>query len=858
VSGTISGSQPHPVSQQDEPAAVDLFHAPREHREPYDEPTEGGQPRPHWAPLMHALNEIGTAELARRWARAERRIRENGITYNVYGDPQGTDRPWKIDMIPFIIPPDQWAEIELGLTQRAALLSEILQDIYCDQQLIKSGLLPSELLLANPAFLRPMVGAPIPAASYLHMLAVDLARSPDGQWWVLADRTQAPSGAGYALENRIIVADVLPDLFHSSQVQLLAQFFRAQRESLQALSPVPDPRIVLLTPGPLNETYFEHSYIARYLGFTLVEGMDLTVRDRTVFLKTITGMQKVDVILRRVDDSFCDPLELRGDSLLGVPGLVDAVLAGNVRLANALGSGVIESASIMPFLPGLCQALRGEKLLLPSVATWWCGQPSARKWVLNHLDSVVVKPAFPSRRMEPVFPANLDDYARAALTARIEAEPHAFVAQEQIALSRVPVWEAEPVDSGSPESPSLESRPLVLRTYVLNTGSGWSVMPGGLVRVAGEDGQVVSMQRGGHSKDAWVLSNEPVDRFSLLRPRNVPIELRHDTPPLPSSTALNFFWLGRYIERSEGATRVLRTAVTRFPHAGWNELQCLVRLYSSLELSGSKLPKEKNARTLPTRFQQELLSVLSDPARVDGLAFSIERAFKAGNRVRERLSLDMVHLLSKLRACLPEGSQTLDDFPLILSNCMELLASFSGLERENIHRGPGWLFLSIGRRLERGLSLCRQLRQMTQPFREPDWPLLEQMLEAADCSMTYRARYYTTLQPLPVLDLLLKARANPRSLDFQLAELVGLYQSLPRHVPRDLETMREALIGLRSFDLGKLHYPLPNAAKQAHGAGFKVLRGFLDGQERVLLSWSRNLTARYFSHVSVLPIKIGE
>jgi uncharacterized alpha-E superfamily protein len=383
-------------------------------------------------------------------------------------------------------------------------------------------------------------------------------------------------------------------------------------------------------------------------------------------------------------------------------------------------------------------------------------------------------------------------------------------------------------------------------------------MPGGLVRVAGEDGQVVSMQRGGHSKDAWVLSNEPVDRFSLLRPRNVPVELRHDTPPLPSSTALNFFWLGRYVERSEVATRVLRTVVTRFPHAGWNELQCLIRLHNGLGLSQSKLPKDKNARTLPLRFQQELISALSDFERVDGLAFSLEHSFQAGNRIRERLSLDMVHLLNQLRTCLPEEPLTLDDYPPVLSNCMQLLASFAGLERENIHRGPGWHFLSIGRRLERALALCRQLRQMAQPFREADWPLLEHMLEAADCSMTYRSRYYTTLQPLPVLDLLLKARVNPRSLDFQLAKLVELYQKLPRHVRADLETMRESLISLRSFDLGKLHYPLPSAEDQSQGAGFKLLRSFLDDLEKVLLSWSQNLTARYFSHVSVLPIKIGE
>ena len=833
----------------DVPMTVELYHSPLEHREPYDESAEAGLPRAHWAPLLGALDQIGAEELARRWARAERRIRENGVTYNVYGDPRGTDRPWKIDMVPLVIPPEQWAEIETGIQQRARLLSAILEDIYGEQTLLKQGALPAELFYANPAFLRPLVGAPTPAASYLHLLAVDLARSPDGGWWVLADRTQAPSGAGYALENRLIISDVLPELFHGSQVRLLAQFFRAQREALQALSQVPDPRIVLLTPGPLNETYFEHSYIARYLGFTLVEGMDLTVRDRTVFLKTITGLQKVDVILRRVDDSFCDPLELRGDSLLGVPGLVDAVLAGNVRLANALGSGVIESASIMPFLPGLCQQIFGEQLKLPSVATWWCGQSYAMDWVLANLDSVVIKPAFTARRMEPVFAANLDDAGRAELTARLEAEPHMYVAQEQVALSRAPVWDR---GLGAP-------RPLVMRAYALNTGNGWMVMPGGLVRVAGEDGQVVSMQRGGHSKDAWVLSDEPVDRFSLLRPRNAPVELRHDSPPLPSSAALNLFWLGRYVERAEGTTRVLRTTVTRLPHAGGSEMQCLARLHGSLDLAGSKLPRDPNALTLPRRFRQELLSALNEADRVGSLAFCLERAYQAGNRVRERLSLDMVHLLNKLRTCLPAEPADLEDYPAVLSNCMELMASFSGLERENIHRGPGWLFLSIGRRHERALVLCRQLALMARPLRQADWPLLEQILEVADCSMTYRSRYYTSLQPLPVLDLLMMARANPRALDFQLVKLAELYQKLPKHVPADLETLRRAIVRLRSFDLEKLRYPLPNAeGPRARGAGFQQLAAFFEEMESVLLEWSQSLTGRYFNHVRVLATSIGD
>ena len=327
----------------------------------YDESSDDGvTPRAHWAHLMESLREIGPDELGRRWSRAERRIRENGITYNIYGDPLGANRPWRIDIIPLLIPAEEWRSIEAGITQRAQLLSLLLEDLYGAQALLAKDHFPAALLYANPAFLRPLVGVRVPTHTYLHMLAVDLARSPDGQWWVLVRPDAGAIGSGYALENRTIVSDVLPDLFRTSNVLRLAPFFRAQREALTGLDRRDNPRIVLLTPGPHNETYFEHSYLARYLGFTLVEGADLTVRDRRVFLKTIDGLEQVDVILRRVDDSFCDPLELRGDSLLGVPGLVDAIVAGNVRVANALGSGVIETAAIMPFLPGLCRHLLGE------------------------------------------------------------------------------------------------------------------------------------------------------------------------------------------------------------------------------------------------------------------------------------------------------------------------------------------------------------------------------------------------------------------------------------------------------------------------------------------------------------------
>jgi uncharacterized circularly permuted ATP-grasp superfamily protein/uncharacterized alpha-E superfamily protein len=829
---------------------VDLYQSRLPYGDAYDElSADGVTPRPHWAHLIESLREIGPEELERRWGRAERRIRENGITYNIYGDPLGANRPWKIDAVPFLISADEWRLIETGIIQRARLLSLLLEDLYGSQSLLANGHFPAALLYANPAFLRPMVGVRVPTHSYLHMLAVDLARSPDGRWWVLADRTQAPSGSGYALENRTIVSDVLPDLFRNSNVLRLAPFFRAQREALASLAHCNNPRIVLLTPGPHNETYFEHSYIARYLGFTLVEGADLTVRDRCVYLKTVEGLEQVDVIFRRVDDSFCDPLELRSDSLLGVPGLVDAVVAGSVTVANSLGSGLIETAAIMPFLPGLSRYLTGENLKLPSVATWWCGQSYALDWVLDHLDSVVVKPAFPSLGMEPVFGAELQTGEMGKLAGKLRAQPHEYVAQERIALSCAPVW----------ENGNLHSRSVVLRAYVLNTGNGWMAIPGGLARVAEAEGSVVSMQRGGHSKDVWVLWDSPVDTFSMLHPRNEPVALRRESPGVPSGVADNVYWLGRYVERAESITRIVRSMISRVRRASEAELTCMIRLHGCLESRQSRLPKAKKRRATPLELEKELVSAITDVKRTDSLASTLLEVSRVGSSVRGRLSTDMMFLLGQLRDSIQVGPGTpFLEYPAMLTGCLELLSAFSGMERENINRGLGWLFLSIGRRLERAIYLTRQIREITAPLGERDWPLLECLLEVADSTMTYRARYYTTLQPLAVLDVLMADEGNPRSLDFQLSHLVDLYQKLPRHVPDDLQAMRDALALLRGFDLRTLSYKLPGAVTVTNDADdLSRLERFLRALEVLLPSWSNNLSGRYFSHARTLPISIG-
>jgi uncharacterized circularly permuted ATP-grasp superfamily protein/uncharacterized alpha-E superfamily protein len=812
----------------------------------YDEvSTDGVNPRPHWRALIESLQELGSDEFSNRWQRAQQRIRENGVTYNIYSDPRGASRPWTIDLIPFVISQAEWATIEAGIIQRAQLLELLLNDLYGEQKLLREGRLPAALLFANPAFLRPLARLGLAKQKYLHLVAADLARSPDGQWWVLSDRTQAPSGAGYALENRTIVSDVLPELFRTSPVRGLTPFFEALREASTRLAECENPRIALLTPGPLNETYFEHSYLARELGFPLVEGADLAVRDRRVHLKTVEGLQPLDVIFRRVDGSFCDPLELRGDSFLGVPGLVEAVAAGNVRVANALGSGVIETAAIMPFLSGLARHLLGEPLKLPSVATWWCGQDYALDQVLERLDRLVVKPAFPFRGMEPVFGGQLAVREKQKLVEQLRARPYEYVAQEEVALSTAPVWERG----------HIYPRSLVLRTYVINAGDKWIAMPGGLVRVAGSEGPVVSMQKGGHSKDAWVLGDDSINLFTMPRSRNAPIELRRASPDLPSRVADNLFWLGRYAERAENIARLLRTLARHVMRANESELRCLLRVHACLESQHSRLPKDRLATA--TELEHDLISLMSDPKRPGSLIATLHDIHRIGGTVRERLSSDMTRLIAELNGSVHTDPYMLaSEYSAVLNGCLELLSAFSGLERENITRGSGWLFLTLGRRLERAIGSARQLREVTGYFGESDWPLLNYLLEAADSSITYRSRYYTTLLPVPVLDVLMMDPTNPRSLDFQLSHLADLYGKLPRHDPNDLRTMMSAVTLMRNFSLPSLNCSANGASNGSDE--WDRLRRMLQDLLEFLPSWSNNVSNTYFSHARTLPISIGE
>ncbi|MGE0875900.1 MAG: circularly permuted type 2 ATP-grasp protein [Burkholderiales bacterium] len=725
-------------------------------------------PRAHWQRMFAQLSATKPESMQELAQWVQRQVRENGVTYNVYADAEGADRPWELDLLPLILAQDEWADIEAAIAQRATLLNRVLLDVYGAQRLLQEGLLPPALVFGHAGYLHPCHGIRPPGDTMLHLYAADLARSPDGRWWVIDDRTQAPSGAGYALENRLVISRLFPELFRDLRVERLAAFFATLRDSIAHWAPSNGaaPVIVLLTPGPHNETYFEHTYLARYLGMPLVEGGDLTVRDGKVWLKTLSGLQRVHAILRRLDDDFCDPLELRSDSSLGIPGLVDAARRGNVLIANALGTNLLESGSLFGFLPKLCRQLLGEPLAMPSVGTWWCGEPAALEDAVANLGTLVIKSAYPQMRFEPIFGEDLDARGRAKVEAMLRARPHQYVAQELVRLSQAPVC-----DRAHPRR--LRASAIGLRVYACASPGGYVVMPGGLTRAAtGADARVISMQRGGSSKDTWVLSSGPVSSFSLLKRTTSSKDLVRTGLNLSSRVVENLFWFGRNAERSDHSARLLRVALGRLIDdtsgdfsAAWPGIVGLLREAGVVE------PDSQS----DLQLVQALGAAIVDPAR-PGLAASVRELLRVASQLRERLSLDnwrtlngMVQRLGRSKA----KRLSLADALVELDQDIAAFMTLAGFALDGMTRDQGWRFLSLGRRIERLDKLCAMLRHALAGPQDAD---LGWLLELADSGITYRSRYMARPEWLPTLDLLVRDASNPRSVAFQLkglADFVG-------------------------------------------------------------------------------------
>jgi uncharacterized circularly permuted ATP-grasp superfamily protein/uncharacterized alpha-E superfamily protein len=800
-----------------------------------------GAVRPHWRRLFEQLQRSGTAQLGQRHALMSRQIQENGVTYNVYADPKGADRPWELDLLPHLLGAEEWQRLAAGIAQRARLLNAVLADIYGPQTLIAEGLLPAELVYGHNNYLWPCQGVRLPENTFLHLYAVDLARAPDGRWWVTADRTQAPSGAGYALENRMTVSRGFPDLYRDLRVQHLTGFFRALQETLGRQAPCDPgetPLVVLLTPGRFNESYFEHLYLARQLGYPLVEGGDLTVRDATVYLKTLSGLRRVHAIMRRLDDDFCDPLELRTDSALGVPGLLQAVREGRVVVGNALGSGVLESPGLLGFLPKINQHLFGEELLLPSIATWWCGEPPVLDQAIAKLGELLIKPAFPSQSFTPVLGRDLDPAQRRAMAERMQARPYAYVAQEIAQLSRAPVWQTE--------QRQLQPRAIGMRMYAVAGQHDYRVLPGGLTRVAAEaDAEVVSMQRGGASKDTWVLGDSlPMgEQWKAQRAIGVHDLVRLD-PYLPSRVVENLFWFGRYCERCDDSARLLRIILGRYVDG--NDplaLHAAVDLVESLHL----LPEEGD-------LEKRLRAALLGEDWPFSLRANLQRLQWAASQVRGKLSqenwqalVELQREAQSLEAEAPSFAELLD----FLNRLVMSLAALSGFALDDMTRDEGWRFLMIGRRLERLQFLATSLSAYLRGAAADDQAGLEWLLELGNSSITYRSRYLAVPQLIPVLDLLLLDEQNPHAVLFQLK----LVNRALRRLNDEFTAPRERGLGqlierLRHFDLGTLDNPLFGGdSVKAVLEGLAELLGEVAAASQQV---SERLALRHFAHIDAV------
>jgi uncharacterized circularly permuted ATP-grasp superfamily protein/uncharacterized alpha-E superfamily protein len=802
-----------------------------------------GQVRAHWQPVLQHFAGLNADERTRAQQSARRLIRENGVTFNVYDDEGGEARPWELDLLPLVIAAKDWEQLATGLVQRMRLAEAVLGDCYGPQRLLTEGRLPPHLLYGDPHYLRPVQGLAPPGGVRLHFMAFDVARDASGRWIVLSERADAASGAGYALENRLVVGQVLSGLFRESGAHRLAGFFQRQRQALYGLAPTSEPDAVVLTPGPMNEAYFEHAFLARYLGMTLVEGDDLVARDGAIFMRTLPGLQPVHAIFRRVRSDWADPLEFRSESLLGVPGLVEVARQGGIVMANALGAGLIGSPGLTAFEPRLAKTLLGEDLLLPGEDTYWLGTSDSVGAALAEIDQLVFLSAFDGR---PLFSKGstarrgreLSRTERGRLARHLERRGYTMTAQRVTPLGTAPV-----LNDGQ-----IQPRAIVLRAFVAWTPEGYIVMPGALTRVApGDDTHTLNIDRGSTSKDTWVLAAGQVEQTTLLHPRDEAVEITRTGAEGPSRAMDNLFWLGRNAERAESLARVLRAVATRLIDYGDNKPTAgAAYLLHHLLMPDTEMTQQLDLDLLIV----ELHSLVFDRSRFEGLSQTLQHVRRTAWAVRDRLSIDTWRVVLGFATgeglpaprTAPDAAET----KAYLDGLIRHAAALAGLAAESMTRGRNWVFLELGRRIERALRMLHLLRHTLVTPTEEEHSLLQLLLEVADSSMTYRYRYLDHLQPAAVIDLLLLDETNPRAVAFQLARLEEAATALPRFTEpqqrqRDLRLIRRLVARLGSCEADEL------AALDAEGRRGQ-LEAVLQELEDALPAFSTILDEIYFRH----------
>ncbi len=831
-----------------------LLHAYQQEINSYDETIgANGLVKPHWQKLFASLEKLGITELEVRNQEIINRLRENGVTYNVYGSSDGLNRPWLLDPIPFLIAQKEWQHITNGLTQRALLLDFIIKDIYGPQRLIKDTILPPELVFDNTGFFRSCFDIKLPSQNQLIMYAADMARGPDGRMWLVDNRTQVPSGSGYTLENRRIMSKLIPELTEGMFVGRLSPFFTHLHQTVSKLANhnKENPNIVYLTPGSNNETYFEHAYLASYLGYTLAQGHDLLVRNGYVWLKSIDGLEKVDVIVRRVDDEWCDPLELREDSRLGVPGLLHAIRSGNVSVINPPGVSVLENSALLAFMHAICRYFLGEDLIMPSIATWWCGQKKEMNFVLENLHKLIIKKANRKQKFRSVFGKELSTSELYALKQAILQNPHEYVAQEEVSLSTTPSL----VDG------KIEPRLASLRAFLVSNGSDYYMMQGGLTRSSAEkDRYVISNQYGGISKDTWIVSDTLIDALEKTVTRPKKAVTPHTS--LSSRSAENLFWVGRYGERTIALAKFLRillNALNENVHfRGPFKTEYIQILLSSLTHLTLTYPgfadeEDDSARKNP---DAEIIEIIHNAQKVGTVAANLESFLKSVITVSEKWNYDTRGIINLIESCQSRIRKTNthnpNDYQKVLDKVHNRLFTFYGSISESMPRDSGYYLFETGKLIERILSRISIIRSAFsfKTDQNVENELIEAVLTNHYLLVHYRQLYKSDFSLEAMLDMILLDTKLPYSLAYQLDTLASHLNQLPKTAQSERLSQHEravlaAATKIKLADLSKL-----STCKS--GTQFrKNLDRLLSDVAALVSSVTPSLTNSYFTHTEI-------
>jgi len=815
----------------------------------YDEVIDhSGQVKPHWRSLFDTLESIGMEELGLRNQEIIDKLKENGVTYNVYNADNGGNRAWKLDPIPFLIHQKEWQTIEKGIKQRANLLDLILKDIYGPQLLIKKNIIPAELVFDNSGFLQPCFDVKQKLQNQLLIYACDMARGPDGKMWLLDNRTQSPSGSGYALENRTVMAKVFPELNKNIYRNRLSPYFNHLQQTVATLGNLSNenPNVVFLTPGAGNETYFEHVYLSSYLGYTLVQGSDLLVRDGYVWLKSIDGLERVDVIIRRVDDEWCDPLELRQNSLLGVPGLLQVMRLGNVAVVNPPGTSVVENYGMMAFMQNACKFLLDEPLQMNSVATWWCGQTKELNFVLSNLHRLIIKKANRKQGFKSHYGRQMSKEDLEKLRQMILKSPKDFVAQEEVSLSTTPSL----IDG------KLVPRFAAIRTFLVSDGNDYKVMQGGLTRSSPvKDKFVISNQLGGLSKDTWIVTDTPTEHYERIVVRKTSSNQHNNS--LTSRNAENLFWVGRLFERTMALTSFLRIVLDRLNEnvndKGKKQQEYLVVLFKSITHLTWTYPGFTNEEddSILENPEPELFSLINDTKKVGSVAYNIQSFLRTSNQVSDKWNVETRRILNLIEDNLQslKDSHSINQVSHSLDKLYTRLFAFYGNIFETLPRDSGFYLFEAGKNIERILSHVSVLRSAFS-FKNKDVVeavLMEAVLENHHLLAQYRHIYKSHWSLVAVLNMVFLETNLPYTLASLLDSLSNCLSKLPKNIDSNRLNIAERSV-LEASTLIKL-FDAESMIKADENTQYRTeLDKTLEQVFDLISNVTGNLASLYFNH----------